>query len=78
MASSRLRQVLGRIHGRGKRQVFDAPAMFIRSTLHGMASITQLQVTDHLALSLTLLRRLPQEMFALLGRALAQRAGDKA
>lgn len=47
-----LRAVLRRIHGtgRGQRTRVDLDAMFIWSQMHGLASITQANVMDHLGL----------------------------
>jgi AcrR family transcriptional regulator len=48
-----LRHVLRRVHGEGKAQraAVDLDAMFIWSNMHGLASITQSNVMEHLALA---------------------------
>lgn len=67
-----LRDSLRAMHGHHPQQhaQADRQAMFIWSTLHGMASITQADVMQHLNLAAGVERALPADMMARIGLAL--------
>jgi len=68
-----LRQALRRRHGGGAalHARADLDAMFIWSTLHGMASITQANVMEHLALSPGVAAGFRADLMGKIGAALA-------
>jgi AcrR family transcriptional regulator len=70
-----LRESLRRMYGdtRDRRAQADLDALFIWSTLHGMASIKQANVMQHLALEPDVMGRFKADLMAKIGVALAGR-----
>ena len=70
-----LRKVLRRIHGsgRGAREKVDLDAMFIWSTMHGMVTIAQSNVMQHLQLTAKAQAHMPQHVFDMIGVAMKAR-----
>lgn len=69
-----LRSVLRRVHGGGaaQRAAVDRDAMFIWSTMHGLAAIASTPVMEHLALAPGVARATPEHVLSMIGRALGE------
>jgi len=67
-----LRRVLRRVHGErpAQRAAVDRDAMFIWSTMHGLASISSTPVMAHLALAPGVQRATPAHVLTMIGRAM--------
>jgi AcrR family transcriptional regulator len=68
-----LRAVLRRVHGEapGRRAAVDLDALFIWSTMHGLASIRQSDAMDHLALAPGAADRAQTHIMAMMSRAMS-------
>lgn len=71
-----LRNVLSRVHGGGKSKqtLVDLDAMFIWSTMHGLASIMQSNAMSHLNLSKAVHGKVVPHVMEMVGHALHGRA----
>lgn len=71
-----LRNVLERIHGaeKSKKNTIDLDAMFIWSTMHGLASITQSSAMSHLSISKTSREKTIPHVMDMIGAAMGNRA----
>jgi AcrR family transcriptional regulator len=70
-----LRGVLGRIHGKdkGARTKIDLDAMFIWSNMHGLVTIAQSNVMQHLELAPKVENNVPRHVFAMISAAMKTR-----
>ncbi len=73
-----LRKVLQRIHGTGKaaREKIDLDAMFIWSNMHGLVTIAQSNVMQHLQLVPKVEKNVAGHVFKMISVAMASRASD--
>lgn len=71
-----LRKVLGRIYGTSEeaREKIDLDAMFIWSNMHGLVTITQSDVMQHLQVSAGVTRHTSDHVFAMISAAMKARS----
>ncbi len=74
-----LRSALRRVHGSGRseRARVDLDAMFIWANMHGLASITQSNVMQHLDLAPKVAARMPDHVMQMMSLAMAARESQE-